>query len=194
MKSEERQVDDASLVEQALNGDRKAYDKLMQRHIKMSYRIARRFGLSSEDAADVIQDSFLAAYRSLQSFNFSYSFSTWITRILLNRLSNFRRGMFRAKRIFWRPEDTVYEGIAFEEKSELDPHSAAENIEIRVAFEKALKKLPKKQRTAFVLFEIEGFKTREIASILDIPEGTVTSRLHHARLTLRKYLKNTLSG
>lgn len=194
MKTEERQVDDASLVELALNGDRAAFDKLMQRHVQMSYRIARRFGLSPEDAADVIQDTFLAAYRSLQSFNFSYNFSTWITRILLNRLSNFRRGMFRAKRIFWRPEDTAYEGIDFEEKTEVDPQSAAENAEIRAALEKALKKLPRGQRTVFVLFEIEGFKTREIASILNIPEGTVTSRLHHARLTLRKYLKKTLSG
>jgi RNA polymerase sigma-70 factor (ECF subfamily) len=193
MKTEERQVDDASLVERALNGDRAAFDQLMQRHVEMSFRIARRFGLSSEDAADVIQDSFLAAYRSLQSFNFSFSFSTWITRILLNRLSNFRRGMFRAKRIFWRPEDTLYEGIDFEEKSAVDPQVAAENAEFRAAFEKALKKLPQKQRTVFVLFEIEGFKTREIASILDIPEGTVTSRLHHARLSLRKYLKNTFS-
>lgn len=190
MGIEEKHIDDASLVEKAMRGDRGAFDVLMQRHLSKCYRIARRFGLSAEDAADVVQDTFFAAYKALPRFNFSYRFSTWLTRILINRLSNFRRALRRAQRLFSRSEDIESHERIFEESAARNPHQDAEQEELHAALATAVKKLPHAQQVVFVLFEIEGFKAREIAAILDIPEGTVMSRLHHARLALRQRLQS----
>lgn len=188
----QQQSTDAHLVEQAIGGDRAAFDALMRKHMGACYRIARRFGVPPEDAADIVQDAFLAAYRALHRFNFAYSFSTWITRILVNRLSNFRRNLKRARNVFWRQPDEAHGESVIEKTTEIDPHMETEQSELASAIEKALQKLSLNQRTAFILFEIEGFKIREIAAILDIPEGTVTSRLHHARLEMRRLLDRTL--
>ncbi|MFQ5751844.1 MAG: RNA polymerase sigma factor [bacterium] len=184
--------DDAILVERALAGERKAFDILTRRHLQYCYRIARRFGLSPEDAADIVQDTFLAAFRGLPTFNFRYKFSTWLTRIHLNRLSNFRRGLRRAKRFFWRPQDEPLKSEFFEDTKSLTPENELEKSELQKLLLQAISKLPERQRLVFILFEMEEFKTKEIADLLDIPEGTVTSRLHHARLALRKQLYDYL--
>ncbi len=182
---------DAELVERAIEGDRAAFDALTRRYLGKCYRIARHLGLSAEDAADAVQDTFLAAYRAIERFDFSYQFSTWITRILLNRVSNVQRGLRRARRVFFKSEPLPLEWIA---DSGLSPQESAERSELRARLQQALKKLPKPQRTVLILFEIEGFKAREIARMLDIPEGTVTSRLHHARRRMRQLLKSYLQS
>ncbi len=190
MKEENKKfvTDDACLVKKAIAGESKAFDKLTQRHLQRCYRIARHFGLSPEDAADIVQDTFLAAYRALQTFNFSYKFSTWITRIHLNRLSNFRRGLQRAKKYFWRPQDEAFKFEYFEDMDNRIPEKELEKSELQSELLRAISKLPERQRRVFVLSEMEEFKTREIATLLGIPEGTVSSRLHHARLALREQL------
>ena len=184
--------DDASLVERAIAGEKSAFDELTKKHLQRCYRIARRFGLPPEDAADVIQDTFLAAYRALDGFNFSFKFSTWITKILTNRLLNYRRGLRRAKRLFWRPPDAPRLSETWEVSGERTPEEQFENYEIHELLLKAVTKLPQKQRFVFVLFEMEGMKSQEIATLFEIPEGTVNSRLYHARLSLRERLKNYL--
>ena len=184
--------DDASLVERAITGEKAAFDELTKKHLQRCYRVARRFGLPPEDAADVIQDTFLAAYRALDSFNFSFKFSTWITKILTNRLLNYGRGLKRAKRLFWRPPDAPRLSETWEVSSERTPEEQLENHEIHQLLLKAVAKLPQKQRLVFVLVEMEEMKSQEIAALFEIPEGTVNSRLYHARLSLRERLKNYL--
>lgn len=184
--------DDAILVKRAIAGETKAFDTLTRRHLGRCYRIARRYGLSPEDAADIVQDTFLAAYRGLQTFNFSYQFSTWLTRIHLNRLANFRRGLRRAKRFFWRPHEEPMRPEFLEGPDSLTPENELEKSELKTLLLLAIAKLTGRQRLVFILFEMEGFKTREIAAMLEIPEGTVTSRLHHARLALREQLRDYL--
>ncbi|MFQ5822574.1 MAG: RNA polymerase sigma factor [bacterium] len=185
-------LDDTALVEQALAGERKAFDSLITRHMPHCYRIARRYGLSPEDAADIVQDTFMAAYQGLPTFNFAYQFSTWLTRILLNRLSNFRRGLRRAKNYFWRSQDKPIRSEFFEDLDSTTPEDELQKLELQTMLLRAIAKLPKRQRLVFILFEMEEYKTKEIAAMLDIPEGTVTSRLHHARLSLRKQLLDYL--
>ncbi|MFQ5631103.1 MAG: RNA polymerase sigma factor, partial [bacterium] len=65
MDKEETKSSDATLVERAINGNKEAFDRLMQKHVPICYQLARRFGLSAEDASDLVQDAFFAAYRSL---------------------------------------------------------------------------------------------------------------------------------
>lgn len=188
-----QKTDDAALVARALEGEDRAFDMLMQRHVPRCYRIARRFGLSPEDSADVVQESFIAAYRALASFDFSYQFSTWITRILLNRISNVRRGLARARRFFFRPPGEPLSAAMLERASPHDPAKRLEYLELQEQLGRALRRLKPAHRTVFILFELEGIKIREIAKMLDIPEGTVTSRLHYARRRMRAYLRRYLS-
>lgn len=185
-------TDDAVLVKKTLAGDKKAYDELMQRHMSRCYRIARYYGLSPEDAADLVQDTFFAAYRALSSFDFNYRFSTWITRILLNRLSNFHRGLKRAKKFFMRAKQEALQNNYLETKWGNEPDKNIERAELHQAITKAVAKLPRPQRIVFILFEMEGVKIKDIAKMLNIPEGTVTSRLHYARKILQKNLKHFL--
>jgi len=182
-----RKNEETTLIERSIAGDADAFQILMRRHMPRCFRIARQFGLSQEDAADAVQEAFISAFQALDKFNFSFRFSTWITRILLNKLSNWRRTLRRAQKYFTRPSD---QGAHIEfESAEETPEQQLENRELRTALENAVSLLPEKWKRVFILFEIEGFKTREIANIINIPEGTVTSRLHHARLSLRKTLK-----
>ena len=183
---------DTELVEKAISGDRAAFDALTQRYLDKCYRIARRLGLSPEDAVDVVQDTFVAAYQNIERFDFAFQFSTWITRILLNRISNMRRGLRRARRLFFRSPRMEWEGFWAGARSADDPQRDFEQAELREHLQKAIDQLPEPQKTVLVLFDIEGFKAREIAVMLDIPEGTVTSRLHHARKRLRKLLRDYL--
>jgi len=187
-----RKWTDSELVERAQAGDRKAYSTLVERHMSRLYRLARRMNLSPEDAADAIQETFLAAYRALPRFDFSYQFSTWITRILLNRISKVHRGLRRMRRILISREMSPAEVDALEQVRPATPHELLEQSELHDHLERAIQKLPAPQRMVFILFEMEGYKIHEIAKILDIPEGTVTSRLHHARKFLRKILHENL--
>lgn len=190
MSPEADKHEEISLIQRAADGDDAAFAALVKRHLPICFRIATRFGLPPADAEDLVQETFLAAYRVLPEFNFAYRFSTWIIRILLNRLSNYRRAVRRAKRIFQRSGDEPVLAASLRLPDRHNPQSDIENAELKVALEHAVRKLPAPQRTVFVLFELEGFKTREIAAMLDIPEGTVTSRLHHARRALRERLRH----
>ncbi len=184
---------DSELVEKAIAGDRAAFDALTQRYLDKCYRIARRLGLSPEDAVDVVQETFIAAYRHIERFDFAFQFSTWITRILLNRISNMHRGLRRARRLFFRPARVEMDRFLSGASQAQDPQQQFEQAELREHLQKAIDQLPEPQKTVLVLFEIEGFKARDIAAMLDIPEGTVTSRLHHARKRLRQLLRDYLS-
>jgi RNA polymerase sigma-70 factor (ECF subfamily) len=184
--------DDQDLVKRAIGGERTAFDDLTRRHLPHVYRLARNFGLSPEDAADLVQDTFLAAYRALSGFSFEFKFATWLTRIHINKLLNYRRGLHRAKRLFWQPRKGGPIIEAAEAAGAPTPESDFERKELQEELVAAVKGLPEKQRMIFVLFEMENYKIHEIASLLKIPEGTVNSRLRHARLSLRGRLREFL--
>ncbi len=187
-------VDDAALVARAISGDLTAFDRLMHRHAGRCYRLARHFGLSEEDAADAVQDAFFSAWRSLDRFDFSWQFSTWLTRILINRMSNLRRGLRRAARYFFRPQTEAQIAHVLRQHQADDPQQELETQETQQLVRKAIETLPAGQKTVLILFELEGYRIRDIAVMLDIPEGTVSSRLHKARLQLRRELQAHIKG
>ena len=182
-------VDDFELVNRAVAGEKSAFDQLMDKYFPLCYRFARKYGLNAEDAADVLQDTFVAAYKALDRYNSQYKFSTWILTILLNRVSNRQRAIRRARRYF-HPSSEIKPDEHLRTKMHVTtPAENLENDELQQQIYAAVGKLPQKLRTVFILFEIEQVKIREIAEVLQIPEGTVTSRLHAARLRLRAQLK-----
>lgn len=184
-----QKIDDFELVNRAVAGEKSAFDQLMEKYFPLCYRFARKYGLNAEDAADVLQDTFVAAYKALHRYNSRYKFSTWILTILLNRVSNRRRALRRAHRYFYSSTGVKPDEHLRTKMHVSTPEENLENDELQQEIHSAIEQLPQKLRAVFILFEIEQIKIREIAQILRIPEGTVTSRLHAARVKLRTQLK-----
>ena len=150
------------------------------------------FGMirNREDARDITQETFVKAYRNLESFRLEASFYTWIYRIAMNLAIDWtRRAKRRATSEF---DDSVASrdadgGIA-EVHHEESPSRSLERKQLRRQIMDALEKLPEDQRQVILLRELEGLSYKEIAEVMDIPEGTVMSRLFYARKKLQKLL------
>lgn len=181
---------DEELIRRIHGGDESAFDTLVRRYLPKSLRIARRFCRNPEDAADAVQEAFLRAFTNIGKFDFRGQFSTWFFRILSNLCLNQLRALRRFKKIFLRsahplPEIEWVDSFA----GESDPHREQEQAELHRAIAAGLKKLPPPQRLALILYDMEGFSLREIAQMLEIPEGTVMSRLYYARRAMQPFLQ-----
>jgi RNA polymerase sigma-70 factor (ECF subfamily) len=175
---------DAALVEAALAGDRDAFGKLVTRYQDRLFNTLVRVVGTHEDAADAVQDAFVQAFTKLPSFRGASRFYTWLYRIAMNVALSRRR----------RRRPTVSVDHAKETAGE-EPLDAAEGPEDVVLSEErvqhvqaALGNLGDEHRTILVLREIEGCAYEEIAEILDLPVGTVRSRIFRARVQLKERL------
>jgi RNA polymerase sigma-70 factor (ECF subfamily) len=174
--------DDASLIAATLAGDNAAFGRLVGMYQDRLYNSLLR--VVGEDAADIVQDAFVQAYVKLDSFRGSAAFYTWLYRIAFNL------AMSHARR---RRSPASLEGMKADWGSEpVDGQPAPEvNIERRENVEMvqaALAELSAEYRAILVLREIDGRRYDEIAEILEMPVGTVRSRLFRARLALRDQL------
>jgi len=187
---------DLEAVTRAAKGDHDAFRVLVERYQDRAYGLALRVMRDEEQARDVVQDAFLKAYRSLDRFEGRSSFYTWFYRIVMNQCLDQKR---RDK----SDRHTVYEegGVVEAELSEIPPPEvegvgfaapAAEvaRKELRGRLAEAIERLPDGARETLVLREIEGLSYAEIAKALDIPKGTVMSRLHYARKQLQAWLSD----
>jgi len=185
---------DEDLVRRAQDGDEAAFDSLVRRYLSRSSRIASRFCSDVEDAADAVQETFLRLYSHLDKFDFRGKFSTWFFRILANTCLNQVRASQQLKRLFLRPQhlptDSALQFSLDDFAGECDPHTERERQELRHAIEAGLRKLPAKLRLVLILYDLEGFSQREIAEMLGIPQGTVMSRLYHARRAMQPLLRD----
>ena len=163
---------DALLVKRAQRKDVDAFVALMEKHKTGLYKVAKSYLRSEEDVADVMQDTVLSAYEHIQELkNVSY-FKTWLTRILINHCKNLLRQQKRC---------VVSEQVADSESSKAVPESDRE-------FYALVGELPEDYRMIFLLYYGEGFRTGEIAQILELNENTVKSRLKRGREKLRQVL------
>jgi RNA polymerase sigma-70 factor (ECF subfamily) len=169
------------LVIAAQGGDSSAFASLVHTHQRRAYAVARSIVLTHEDAEDAVQEGFLHAFRALARFLPDQAFAAWLHRIVANAALD----ITRRKKV--RDADTLSESIASPFR---DP---AESDELRRRLASALETLGERQRAVIVLHDVEGFKHSEIGRILDIPEGTARSDLHHARARLRLVLSSLRS-
>lgn len=183
------EVDD--LVTYALNGDFVAFDKIVGLYKERLYSVIYNMTFNHEDAADLTQDTFVKAFRSLSKFKRKSTFFTWLYRIGVNMtLTHLKKK--RARKFF--SFDQILSGeISSKEIASLSSKetSSVKNTLLNELHEKlneALSKLSDKHRTIVVLFEIDGLSHKEIASIMKCTEGTVRSRLHYAKLQLQSLL------
>ena len=188
------------LIEQAKAGDGEAFDVLTRRHIEKAYSIAYQMLSNPEDARDLVQDAFFEVYRTLDRFDLQYRFSTWLYRILINKCINYRKRETRRRMLTFSehlPQRENSESVSMPVhmvSKQTTPHDMLEHKELRHAIDDALASLSERHRTVVVLFDLEGLSHKQIAEILQCPEGTVMSRLHHGRLKLKNILTKRLKG
>lgn len=186
-------MDDDALVERARAGDHLAFGELVRRHQDAVYRVVRRTSrVDPARAEDLAQETFLRAYRALDRFRGQCSFAHWLFRIATNLTIN------RATTVAARAErrtvslEAPMRSLDREQPMEVEdrvgpaPEASLEREELRAALERALSRIPDEFRAAVVLRDVEGLDYEAIADVLDIPIGTVRSRLHRGREALRE--------
>jgi RNA polymerase sigma-70 factor (ECF subfamily) len=165
-------------VAAAQTGNAEAFAALVRMHQRRAYAVARSIVLTHEDAEDAVQDGFLHAFRALGRFQTDLAFGAWIHRIVANAALD----LVRRRKV--REATELPESFALP----LPLRDAAEAAELRRRLVAELARLGERQRAVIVLHDVEGFKHAEIATMLEIPEGTARSDLHHARAALRRAL------
>lgn len=181
---------DKELLEAVLAGDTTAYRGLVEKYQGRVYAMTYGMLRNREDARDITQEAFVKAYHNLESFRLESSFYTWLYRIAMNLAIDFVR---KRKR---RPTTSFEEGVAAREGDgsiaaihhQDSPRRTMERQQLYGRIMDAMEKLPDDQRQVVLLRELEGLSYKEISEVMDIPEGTVMSRLFYARKKLQKLL------
>lgn len=182
-------VDDRRLIVECLQGRTAAFGELVRRYQDRLYHSVYRVVDNAEDAYDVVQEAFLNAYQSLNSFKGDAEFFTWLYRIAFNSAISLKRKRRAVLRLEWgHDEKTGVEPI--DESAYSEPGSNLARTEDEAVLQRALNRLSPEHRAVLVLKDLEGQKYEDIAEILDVPIGTIRSRLHRARLELRELLQS----
>jgi RNA polymerase sigma-70 factor, ECF subfamily len=177
---------DRGLVEAAAAGSRDAFDELVRRYQGPIVNLARALTGGSADAEDLAQEVFVRAWRSLSGFRGDSTFRTWLHRVALNVIHSHRSRLGRIRRLFSTPADPE----AGDPSERLADHRDLEDDLVRRdAIDRALSTLPDELRDAVTLRDIQGLDYREIAAALQVPIGTVESRIFRARQRLRPLLE-----
>jgi RNA polymerase sigma factor (sigma-70 family) len=172
------------LIQKCRAGDTRFFEPLVRAYEPKALRLAIGMLGNAEDARDAVQEAFVKGFRGLNRFDSNRAFGPWFFRILRNQCLD----QLRSRAARFRME-VLDEGIAGRALGE-DPMGRrhGEAAEARKRIWGALDRIPVDHREVLVLKELEGFRYDEIALVLDIPPGTVASRLFHARQSLRKAL------
>jgi RNA polymerase sigma-70 factor (ECF subfamily) len=184
---------DSSLIERCRAVDVAAFEPLVEKYRQRVWRVAYQMVRDREEAWDVAQEAFIRAYQSLRSFRGQSAFYTWLFRIVVNLATDRVRQRAARGRAFGTeavPEEDWERTMPDEVTASPDEETARREERERIS--RALQGLPENFRTIIVLSDIEGLSYREIAQVLEIPMGTVMSRLHNARKRLRQILKPML--
>ena len=167
MKSSETKF----LVKKAQRHDKDAFTELMQLYMKDMYRTAIAILMKEEDAADALQDTILTCWEKLHTLNKPEFFKTWMTRVLINHCYDIIR------------KSTVYENIeSYEEPSKCDEY----NIELKEAYAS----IDERYRLPMELYYSQGFRIREIAEMLSVPQNTIKTRLARGRKQMEEYYRD----
>ncbi len=163
------------LISRSRAGDTRAFDGLVEQHQDRVYDLAYRITGHHADAQDAAQDAFVKAYLALATFRGDASFSTWLHRIAVNAALDAVRRRSPGKSATVEAACTTTDPLA----------DRAERVEVRERIHRAIAALPLDQRTVVVLRDVQGWSYEEIAAIVEVPVGTVRSRLARGREALR---------
>ncbi|MGA9521707.1 MAG: sigma-70 family RNA polymerase sigma factor [Myxococcaceae bacterium] len=191
-------TDDLLLVKRVRSGDQRAFRTLVERYQRKVYAVALGMLKDKEEAMDVSQEAFVKVYKYLDHFKGDSSFYTWLYRITTNICIDVLR-----KRGGSRGEDVEFDESLAMDTSEAqigalgtrlgtNPQRSALRRELAEKIQEALEQVPEKHRAILLLREVEGMSYEDLARTLEIPKGTVMSRLFHARTKVQKILSEYL--
>ncbi|MBX2944795.1 MAG: sigma-70 family RNA polymerase sigma factor [Cyclobacteriaceae bacterium] len=166
------------------------HDEFMP-HINSMYNFAYRLTFDEDDANDLVQDTYLKAFRFIHSFERGTNAKAWLFRILKNSFINdYRKKSKEPAKVDYQEVETYYNSDDVDRQ--ITPDLRVESLQDMIGDEisNALNSLDVDFRTVIILCDLEGFKYEEMAKILDIPIGTVRSRLHRARNLLKEKLSD----
>jgi RNA polymerase sigma-70 factor (ECF subfamily) len=187
--------DDAELLRRGRSGDRDALRQLFERYHRRLLAVVIGMVRNPEDAREIVQDTFVRAFRSLDGFKGDSSFYTWLYRIALNRAIDLQRRGSRYQSAEF--DEAIATGDEFAISSggvaaSEDPFDAVRNRELGRKISEAIEGLTPDHRAVILLREIEGLSYEEISEVMNCSLGTVMSRLHYARKKLQAKLKELL--
>jgi len=178
-----RAVSDPDLIRDIAAGDLRALGEVYDRYARDVWRAARRSGLNGEDAEDVVHATFMQLPQIAPSYDGRARCRNWLCGIAVRIAMRHRRGAGRFRRML----DAFAQVLVARSD---DPELEASGNQELVVLQDALAKLAEKKRAVFVLVELEGLSTEEVAAALEIPAATVRTRLFHARRALQEALRS----
>lgn len=175
MNGEPETFDDSKAIRECLDGNKEAFEHIVEKYKKPAYYLALRLVGNPDDALDLSQEAFIKAYKALKSFKLDCDFKVWFFQILRNTCISHLRSWKRRK------TDTLddTQQIIFEDGA--NPEDETNRSETRAAMWKAINELTPVRREAFLLREFEGFSYSDIAKITGATIEQVKSRIHYAR-------------
>lgn len=186
-----KELTDAEVSERILNGEKSLYEIIIRRFNSYLYKIGRSYNYNHEDTQDLMQDTFIDAYKSLSQFEGRSSFKTWISRIM-------HHNCFRKKKKFSFKKEIIQEinddSTPMFQQTDNDTRKVLQNRELKAIVEDALGKIHEDYRMVFSLREINGFNVAETAELLNISEANVKVRLNRSKAMLRNEIKKSYSA
>ncbi|MGK5068452.1 ECF RNA polymerase sigma-E factor [compost metagenome] len=185
---------DQLLVERVQAGDKRAFDVLVSKYQRRLMRLVSRLVHDPAEAEDVVQETFIKAYRALRHFRGDAAFYTWLYRIGINTAKNYL--VTQGRRAATSSDADAEQAESFDDGNKLRDNNTPESVlaskQIAATVNAAMDVLPIELRTAIVLREIEGLSYEEISEIMACPIGTVRSRIFRAREVIAEKLKPLL--
>ena len=190
---EDKKLEEA-LVRDFQDGDLEAYDKIAEIYQKKIYGLSFNLTRNQMDAQDVTQEVLLTLFRKIHTFQGKSAFSSWVYRITLNASYMKLRSKKKEPNVSIDELMPSFNGAGFQQEKIQDWSENTESLlftnEIRDVISKAIDLLPEKEKVVFLLRDVEGLSTEKAGEILDLTVPAVKSRLHRARLFLRKKLSS----
>jgi RNA polymerase sigma-70 factor, ECF subfamily len=177
-------------IKQVIKGDQDAFGEIVEIYKNSVYQLSYRMLGNQQEAEDIAQEAFIRAFVNINSFNQDLKFSTWLFRIATNlcidRIRKKKPDYYLDAEVYGKEGLTMYSQIPSNTPL---PEAELESLELQETVQKEILKLPEKYRSAIVLKYVEELSLNEISEILDLPLGTVKTRIHRGREALRQQLR-----
>lgn len=186
------QLTEVEIIGRILNGDKLLYEIIVRRFNPFLYKIGRSYNYNHEDTQDLMQETYIDAFKSLSRFEQRSNFKTWLIRIMLNNCYR-KKQKYSFKNEF--ANETINENVRpMFSNSDNDAQKEIHNRELGHIIERSFSKLPEDYRIVFSLREISGLSIAETSSALDITEANVKVRLNRAKSMLRTEIEKSYSA
>lgn len=190
-KGVKRLENEKDLIRQSISGDIQSFERLIKDYQKMAYNVAYRIMGNEEDAKDMTQEALIKVFKNLKKFRMDSSFSTWLYRIVMNTCKDELRKKKMKVISIDQPIETGDGQVYMElEDQRLKPDEIVASKETQKEVHQALQEVNETNRMVVVLRDIKGFSYSEISDIMDVPVGTIKSRINRGRQELKNILMN----